>query len=301
MRTRARPRTLTGANDFPRDRQLSYRDESTARLLLRARPMRFAFAAVVVFALAACGGTPPQTDDGPDSYQLPPPSTPTEQPLPPPPPKTLAPPVEIDEATFAEVVYVMMRDHRGGLWFCTGTLVSKNTVVTAAHCLDPKEFMFYYIVAPLAPGEPRVTAASPKMFGGSYEDVANPDMGFLTLEEPVELSRYAVMTDVVSQVEAGQKVTAAAVVRTAEEPEAPLAMSKQQPVSSTVEFGYEYGFGTPMFTHGGDSGAGLFLVENGKTTHKLIGVARQPDPDRNLDHFSRIGAPFLQWYAAQNK
>jgi hypothetical protein len=28
----------------------------------------------------------------------------------------------------------------------------------------------------------------------------------------------------------------------------------------------------------------------------LIGVARQPEPDRNLDHFTRIDAAFLAWY-----
>ena len=46
-----------------------------------------------------------------------------------------------------------------------------------------------------------------------------------------------------------------------------------------------------------NSGASLFLVENGKPTHKLIGVARQPEPERNIDHFSRIDAAFTQWFA----
>ncbi|MDF2696485.1 MAG: hypothetical protein K0S65_4868 [Labilithrix sp.] len=90
-------------------------------------------------------------------------------------------------------------------------------------------------------------------------------------------------------------------VRTKEEPEAPLHMSPQLPLSSTTELGYVYGFGTPYFSNGGDSGAGLFLVENGKPTHKLIAVARQPEPDRDLDHFTRIGAPFLDWYTANTK
>ena len=69
------------------------------------------------------------------------------------------------------------------------------------------------------------------------------------------------------------------------------------PVTSTVQYGYEHGFGTPMFSKGGDSGAGLFLVENGQRTRKLIGVARQPEPERDLDHFTRIDPAFLAWYA----
>ena len=67
-----------------------------------------------------------------------------------------------------------------------------------------------------------------------------------------------------------------------------------------MSLGYEYGYGTPYFSKGGDSGAGLFLVEEGKLTLKLIGVARQPESDRDLDHFTRIGAPFLEWYAANS-
>ena len=93
---------------------------------------------------------------------------------------------------------------------------------------------------------------------------------------------------------------APAVVRTAEKPEAPLHTGPNVEVSSTVELGYEHGIGTPMFSNGGDSGAGLFLVENGKLTHKLVGVARQPEPARNLDHFTRIDAGFLAWLATSN-
>jgi hypothetical protein len=141
-----------------------------------------------------------------------------------------------------------------------------------------------------------VRAVSPASFGGTFEDVANPDIGFLKLESPIELSAYGEPTDVVARVEAGEDIRALAVVRTAEKPEAPLHESEILPVTSTVEFGYEHGFGTPIFSNGGDSGAGLFLVENGKRTHKLIGVARQPDPARQLDHFTRIDAAFLAWY-----
>jgi V8-like Glu-specific endopeptidase len=201
-----------------------------------------------------------------------------------------------DDGTHAEVVYVFMEDKLGQGWMCTGTLIAKNRVVTAAHCLESDKFVSWEIVAPLAPGRPRVSASNPKVFGGSFEDVANPDIGFLTLSKDITLPVYAQMTDVVAQVEAGTKVEATAVVRTDQTAESPLFTEDTMPVSSTVPFGYEHGFGTPMFSKGGDSGAGLFLVENGKVTHKLIGVARQPEPDRDLDHFTRIDAAFLAWY-----
>jgi len=152
------------------------------------------------------------------------------------------------------------------------------------------------VVARSAAGAPRGSASTPKVFGGNFEDVANPDIGTLTLSKDIVLPVYAQMTDVVAQVESGAKVEATAVVRTDKTPEAPLFTEATMTVSSTVQFGYDHGFGTPYFSKGGDSGAGLFLVENGKVTHKLIGVARQPEPERNIDHFTRIDAAFLAWY-----
>jgi hypothetical protein len=186
----------------------------------------------------------------------------------------------------AEVVYVLMRDNLQQRWFCTGTLVAKDRVVTAAHCLESDKFVSWEIVAPLAAGKPRVSASNPKVFGGSFEDVANPDIGTLTLSKDIVLPVYAQMTDVVAQVEAGTKVEATAVVRTDKTPEAPLFTEATMPVSSTVTYGYEHGFGTPYFSKGGDSGAGLFLVENGKATHKLIGVARLTRTRQETQHRS---------------
>jgi len=262
-----------------------------------------ALALVGCLTTAACSVSEVETVPRPqsDSVQLEEPSTPPPPPEQPRKPPTVATPEPSKgDDTFAEVVYVLMRDRDFDLWFCTGTLVAKDRVVTAAHCLD-KMFVSYEIIAPLAPSRPSVSASDPKVFGGDFELVENPDIGILTLDTPIMLSTYAQLTDVVARVEAGEALSAAAMVRTKEEPEAPLAMTQHLPLSSTVALGYAYGFGTPYFSNGGDSGAGLFLVEKGKPTHKLIAVARQPEPDRDLDHFTRIGAPFLEWYDANTK
>ncbi|MBX3214386.1 MAG: trypsin-like serine protease [Labilithrix sp.] len=264
--------------------------------------MRLALTGLLFLGLlsAACSVSEVVTEPPPDDEPtlLEPPSPSRRPPPPSEPPKPLAPPPAVDDGSFAEVVYVLMRDRKFDLWFCTGTLVAKDRVVTAAHCLDPRMFIAYEIVAPLAPSRPSVSASNPTLFGGDFELVENPDIGFLTLDTPITLPRYAQLTDVVARVESGEALTAAAMVRTKEEPEAPLAMSQHLPLTSTVQLGYVYGFGTPYFSKGGDSGAGLFLVEDGEPTHKLVGVARQPEPDRDLDHFTRIGAPFLDWYDA---
>jgi hypothetical protein len=43
----------------------------------------------------------------------------------------------------------------------------------------------------------------------------------------------------------------------------------------------------------------MFLVEKGQMTHKLIGVVREPEPERGIDHLTRVDADFIQWVQAQ--
>lgn len=264
------------------------------RLPRRILPCLLAF-----FALTGCAYPDSEVVTEPDS---PPPSPVAATPAPPPAVKRpqAEPPAVVTPATegaSAEVVYVFMRGHDRSGWMCTGTLVGPRTVVTAAHCLDPAAFASYEIVAPLVAGKPRVSASKPRIFGGSYEAVENPDIGWLTLDEAIALPAYAELTDVVARVDAGEALEAAAVVRTSELPEAPLVETSAMPLASGVPLGYQHGFTLPLFSKGGDSGAGVFLVEGGKRTHKLIGVARQPEPERSLDHLTRIDAAFLAFYA----
>lgn len=217
------------------------------------------------------------------------------------PKKTPADKVEIKPTleVLQEVVYVLMKDYRGGDWLCTGTLVSKDRVVTAGHCLDEGEFESFLVVAPLAPGKPRVTASNPTPMSYDYEDVENPDIGFLTLDEPIELPAYGILTDVTAQVDDGASLSATAVVRTEEELEAPFHAVDGLKLRSTTDDGYAHGYGVDLFSHGGDSGAGVFLVENGHATHKLVGVCRQPDPDSDTDQLTRIDADVLAWFEDQ--
>lgn len=236
------------------------------------------------------------TDDEPTS--MPPQETAST----PAPPSTATPtvaqpkPANGTEGAFAEVVSVYPRDKYNNRWLCTGTLVAKDIVVTAAHCLD-KDMVSWEVVAPAAAGQPKVKASRPAVFGGTYDEVANPDIGILRLDTPIVVSTYAELTNVTADVDAGAAVNGAAIVRTSYDTMTKWEATPSMPVSSTVEYGYEHGFGVPMFSKGGDSGAGLFLVENGKPTHKLIGVARQPEPARELDHFTRVDADFTTWFA----
>lgn len=265
-------------------------------------PSRALTSLFVTFAfLAGCSVQSTSVEEPTETPTVTPPTTKTP-PAPPREPANVAPATPATVATtaeHAEVVYLNMRDRRGQRWYCTATLIARDRVVTAAHCLD-KDFVSYEITAPFVSGTPRIKANTPQIFGGDFHAVENPDFGTLTLEKPLDLPRFAELTNVVDRLEAGP-VVGMAVVRTAEEPTAPMAPSAELPVTSATEWGYAYGITTPMFSKGGDSGAGLFLVENGKPTHKLIGVARQPEPARMVDHFTRIDAELISWNGSHTK
>lgn len=273
-------------------------------MLLAWVRMRVGIGLTVLLGLAGCIDHPetPAVPGGSDQF---PPATKTPQvpsttPAKPGGDKPQQGPGKDPKSVLTEVTYVLMNDYEGGHWMCTGTLVAKDRVITAAHCLDEGRFTNWQIVAPLAKDKPRVSASSPTSFSEDYGDIANPDIGFLKLDDPIDLPAYATLTDVSARVEKGEKLEAVAIVRTAEEFEAPFKAVTGLSVSSTTKLGYDHGIGAPIFSHGGDSGAGLFLVENGQPTHKLIGVARQPDPDAKLDHFTRVDADFLDWFKASS-
>lgn len=222
------------------------------------------------------------------------PADPDAKPEPDAPDAPAGPPKPATEILLEEV-YVLMNDSRGGTWYCTGTLISRDTVVTAGHCLEEGRFRNYQITAPLAEGSPTVAGTRPLPMSNEFEAVENPDLGFLKLKTPIDLPAYAVLTDISKDVENGEPFTAAAVVREREKPISPLHEVNGLAVKSTVPDGYRHGFGVTLFSNGGDSGAGIFLVENGHVTHKMIGVARQPDFDSKTDQLTRIDPDILSW------
>jgi len=261
--------------------------------------MRLAVSALLLLGLAACIDHPEAPVLPPGSDRLPPASSiPQQQTEPAATAPSTTPPAQKPKPALevlAEVTYVLMKDWDGQEFMCTGTLIAKDIVVTAAHCLNESQFASWEIVAPLAKDHPRVGASTPVRMTDDYDNPGEADIGFLWLHEPIELPAYAELTDVTDRLGKGEKLEATAIVRTAEEHEAPFKSVDNLAVSSTTDRGYAHGIATPYFSRIGDSGAGLFLVENGEVTHKLIGVARQPESETNLDHFTRIDAAFLDW------
>ncbi len=201
-------------------------------------------------------------------------------------------------ATHPEVVLVLFKDAKNWTWFCTGALVSARTVVTAAHCLQEGQFSSWEVVAPTVAGKPRIKATSLQMFDAKWSEVARPDLGVLVLETGITLPQYAELADVTGDVDSGKTVMVSTIVRTEEKPEATLKRAGTMKLSKTDNYGYTSGYGVPIYSRGGDSGAGMFLVENGQMTHKLVAVERQPDPQRKLDHLSRVTAAFIGWTAS---
>ena len=134
-----------------------------------------------------------------------------------------------------------MVDHEGGGWICTGTLIGPRTVLTAAHCLDTTMFVRYDIDARNAPTPAKVRARNPAPFGGTFENVANPDIGVLTLDKEVPLAAYGTPTDVTSLLAQGQ-VQGGVIRREIEGDErSPFLPTPFMPVTSAADIGYDHG------------------------------------------------------------
>lgn len=181
-----------------------------------------------------------------------------------------------------EVVQVLVNNSAQD--YCTGVLVSATRVLTAAHCMGGTSFV---VKAPFAPGRPQSNATK----GGAVqhsrafnEEVWKEDAAILNLATPIRLAAYPTLREVGELGE--ETLTGVAVGREREERNAPLVKSKKITVRSGTPDGYTTGLGSEYYSSGGDSGGPLFLVENGKIQHVIIGVERQPDPPN--EWFTRI-------------
>lgn len=211
------------------------------------------------------------------------------------PPATRSPvptPNAIPDADLLEVVNVLIDGEHG---LCTGTLISKTVVVTAAHCLDKSLFKTWEVAAVRAPGAPRAKASWVAQYMEGFDQVEVPDIGVIVLQDGIDLPAYAQLTDATARVSNHAKIPGVAMVRSFIDEDAPFEVVDRLDVSSGEPYGYSHGLVTKLFSKSGDSGAGLFLVEDGRRTHKLIGVERQPEPGRNLDHFTSTDAAFITW------
>jgi secreted trypsin-like serine protease len=189
---------------------------------------------------------------------------------------------------FPEAVQIL---HGNGVDYCTGVLVSPTVVLGAAHCIWGTS---YTVKAPFAPGAPTRKVLRSKVISRGYStDAAAPDVGVLLLDKPITLAQYAVPTSIGAAADSGTAYRGVAVGRSFEARTAPLVRSTVLTITSGKSAGYTTGLHTPYYSTGGDSGGPLFLVENGKLTHKVVAVERQPDPPNDADWFTRIDSAVL--------
>ena len=189
---------------------------------------------------------------------------------------------------FPEAVQIL---HGNGVDYCTGVLVSPTVVLGAAHCIWGTS---YTVKAPFAPGAPTRKVLRSKVVSRGYSnDPAAPDVGVLVLDKPIKLAQYAIPTSIGAAADSGTTYRGVAVGRSFEARTAPLVRSTILTITSGNSAGYTTGLHTPYYSTGGDSGGPLFLVENGKLTHKVVAVERQPDPPNDADWFTRIDSGVL--------
>ena len=189
---------------------------------------------------------------------------------------------------FPEAVQIL---HGNGVDYCTGVLVSPTVVLGAAHCIWGTA---YTVKAPFAPGAPSRKVVRSKVLSRGYSnDAAAPDVGMLVLDAPITLPQYGILTSVGAEADRGTSYKGVAVGRSYEARTAPLVRSTLLTITSGKSAGYDTGLHTPYYSTGGDSGGPLFLVENGRLTHKVVAVERQPDPGNDADWFTRIDANVL--------
>lgn len=169
--------------------------------------------------------------------------------------------------------------------YCTGVLVKPRIVLGAAHCIWGTD---YTVKAPFAAGSPSRKVVKSGVISHDMNNPASRDIGYFVLAKKIDLETYPTLTAIGPQVDAGTTFKGVAVGRKYEARTAPLVRSKTLNISSGKPAGYTTGLRTETYSEGGDSGGPLFLVEDGKITHKLVGVERQPEPAKNIDWFTRI-------------
>jgi len=175
--------------------------------------------------------------------------------------------------------------------YCTGVLVKPRVVLGAAHCIWGTD---YTVKAPFAAGSPSRKVVKSGVLSHDMNNPASRDIGYFVLDKKIDLATYPTLTMIGPQVDGGTKFKGVAVGRKLEARNAALVRSKTLNISSGKPAGYTTGLRTETYSEGGDSGGPLFLVRDGKITHELVGVERQPEPSKKIDWSTRTDQRSLE-------